>query len=181
MSGDFLYMFTKIRANIFQYFILKASLLYGICYLLYEFILKRFTEFDQFFIRGIINVCIFILDLFGFKTFASKEVNDFQVFGIDGSNGVWIGGPCNGITLMFLFAIFVTAYPGNRKAKLWYLPVGILTVYLINVIRIISLALIAYSYPQYLDFNHTYTFTFIAYSIVFGLWMLWVNKFSSIK
>jgi exosortase family protein XrtF len=117
----------------------------------------------------------------GYKTFASKEVNDFQVFGIDGSNGVWIGGACNGITLMFLFAIFVIAYPGNVKNKLWYVPLGILIVHTINIVRIIALALIAYYDYTYLDFNHTYTFTFLAYSAVFGLWMIWVNKLSGTK
>ncbi len=174
-------MFNKIKANIFQYFIIKASILYAISYFIYEFILKRFTDFDQIFIRKIIIICTFILEHIGFKTFASKEVNDFQVFGIDGSNGVWIGGPCNGITLMFLFGIFIIAYPGNLKAKFWYLPLGLFIVYFINIARIICLALIAFYSPQYLNFNHTYTFTFIAYSIVFFLWMIWVNKLSSIK
>lgn len=171
-------MLDKFKKNKFQLFIIKASVLYGICYFLYEFILKRNTRGDQLFIREIINLCKWLFDLMGYKTFASKEVNDFQVFGIDGSNGVWIGGACNGITLMFLFAIFVIAYPGNIKNKLWYIPLGIVIVHAINILRIIALALIAYYYPQYLDFNHTYTFTFIAYSAVFGLWMLWTNKYA---
>ena len=174
-------MFQKLKNNKFQFFILKASLLYGLCYFLYEFIIKRNTRGDQLFIREIINLCKWIFDLFGYKTFASKEVNDFQVFGIDGSNGVWIGGPCNGINLMFLFAIFVIAYPGNIKNKLWYIPLGILIVHSINILRIVALAFIAFYYPNYLNFNHTYTFTFLAYSAVFGLWMLWVNKFSLTK
>jgi exosortase family protein XrtF len=174
-------MFSKLKKNQFQFFILKASFLYGLCFFLYEFIIKRNTRGDQLFIREIINLCKWILNLLGYKTFASKEVNDFQVFGIDGSNGVWIGGPCNGITLMFLFAIFVIAYPGNIKNKVWYIPLGILIVHSINILRIIVLALIAFYYPQYLDFNHTYTFTFLAYSAVFGLWMLWANKFSKTK
>ncbi|MES2762431.1 MAG: archaeosortase/exosortase family protein [Bacteroidota bacterium] len=174
-------MLAKIKNNKFHFFILKAAFLYGFCYFLYEFIIKRNTRGDQLFIREIINICKWIFDLLGYKTFASKEVNDFQVFGIDGSNGVWIGGPCNGITLMFLFAIFVIAYPGNVKNKSWYLPLGILIVHTINILRIIALALIAKYNYTYLDFNHTYTFTFIAYSAVFGLWMLWVNKFSGTK
>lgn len=172
-------MLQKLKQNKFQYFILKASLLYGSCYFLYEFILKRITKGDQLFIRQIINLCQWILEQMGYKTFASRDVNDMQVFGIDGSNGVWIGGPCNGITLMFLFAIFVIAYPGNIKNKLWYVPLGIVIVHTINIIRIIALALIANYNYEYLDFNHTYTFTFLAYSAVFGLWMLWVNKFSN--
>lgn len=174
-------MFKKIKLNTFHYFIIKAALLYGSCYFIYEFIVKRFTRGDQLFIREIINICQWIINKMGYKTFASRDVNDFQVFGIDGSNGVWIGGPCNGITLMFLFAIFVIAYPGNLKNKLWYIPLGILIVHLINIIRIIALSFIAYYDYTYLDFNHTYTFTFIAYSVVFALWMLWVNKFSKTK
>ena len=174
-------MYRNLKSNSLQYFIVKAAFLYTSCYLIYEFVIKRYTNLDQIFIRFILNCCKGILDLFGYKTFASKEVNDFQVFGIDGSSGVWIGGPCNGLTLMFLFAIFVIAYPGNPKAKLWYLPSGILIVYLINVIRIVALAMIAYYAPEYLHFNHTYTFTFIAYSAVFGLWMLWVKKISNLN
>jgi exosortase family protein XrtF len=174
-------MFNKIRNNKFHFFILKAGVLYALCYFLYEFIVKRNTRGDQLFIREIINLCKWIFDIMGYKTFASKEVNDFQVFGIDGSNGVWIGGPCNGITLMFLFTIFVIAYPGNFKNKLWYIPLGILIVHTINIARIIGLALIAKYDYTYLDFNHTYTFTFLAYSAVFGLWMIWVNKLSGTK
>lgn len=174
-------MLSKILKNKFQFFILKAASLYSLCYLVYEFFIKRYTLVDQLFIRKIINLCSWLLESFGYKTFASRETNDFQVFGIDGSQGVWVGGGCNGITLMFLFAIFVIAYPGNTKNKLWYLPLGILLVHSVNIIRIIALAMIAYYAPEYLNFNHTYTFTFVAYSIVFGLWMLWVNKFSETK
>ena len=167
--------------NTFHKFLLKAGLLYLFFYFFYELILKKYTSFDQYFIRVIINACELILSFLNYKTFSSREINDFQVFGIDGSNGVWIGGPCNGITLMFLFAIFIIAYPGNLKHKLWYLPIGIILVYSLNLFRIVSLSLISYYKPSYLEFNHTYTFTFIAYSFVFFLWMVWVNKFSKEK
>ncbi len=171
-------MFAKIKKHSFQSFIINSSVLYTLCYLGYEFGIKKYTKIDQLLIRKIIFFCQFILNSVGYKTFSSKETDDIQVFGIDGSNGVWIGGPCNGITLMFLFAIFVFVYPGNHKHKIWFIPLGILFVHFINVLRIIALALIANYYPQYLNFNHTYTFTFLVYTIVFGLWMLWVNKFS---
>lgn len=171
-------MVTFKTLNSFHKFLLKAVVLYSFCYFFYELILKTYTRFDQYFIRLIIDTCERILSFLNYKTFSSKEINDFQVFGIDGSNGVWIGGPCNGITLMFLFAIFIIAYPGNFKHKLWYLPIGIILVYSLNLFRIVSLSIIAYYKPSYLEFNHTYTFTFIAYSFVFSLWMLWVNKFS---
>lgn len=177
--AGFFNMLTTLRQNKFALFLLKAGGLYLLCYILYEFVVKRYTLLDEHFIRMIINQCIFLFELLGYKTFASKDINDVQVFGIDGSNGVWIGGPCNGITLLFLFAVFVVAYPGPKKTKLWYIPLGMLLVHIVNLIRIISLAMISYYAPEYLDFNHTYTFTFLAYSFVFGLWMLWVNRYSS--
>jgi len=171
-------MFEKLKNNKFHLFFVKSAILYCFCYVFYEFLVKNYTRGDQLFVRKIIEICQSILSLIGYKTFASKEINDYQVFGIDGSNGVWIGGGCNGITLMFLFAIFVFAYPGSKKNKIWYIPLGVLIVYAINIFRILALALIAHYNPAYLEFNHTYTFTIIAYSIVFGLWILWVNKFS---
>lgn len=174
-------MLQVIRQNKFVTFLLKAGVLYTAAYLLYEFVLKKYTLVDEKFIRFIINVCVGIFNILGYKTFESREVDDVQVFGIDGSNGVWIGGPCNGITLMCLFAVFVIAYPGSVKNKLWYVPLGIVLVFLINIIRIVALALIAYYAPQYLNFNHTYTFTFLAYSFVFMLWMIWVNRLSSTR
>lgn len=174
-------MLSKIRQNKFYFFILKALALYSLCYFLYEFVIKKYTKLDQLFVRKIINLCSWILEQFGYKTFASRDVDDMQVMGIDGSNGVWIGGPCNGITLMFLFAVFVIAYPGSIKNKLWYIPLGIIAVHALNIIRIVGLAIIALHDPYSLDFNHTYTFTFIAYSFVFMLWMIWVNKLSETK
>ena len=160
-------------------FLIKAMFLYLACFLIHEHIIKKHTQLDQQFIRFIINGCVAFLGAFGYKTFESKEVDDFQVFGIDGSNGVWIGGPCNGLTLIFLFAVFVIAYPGPIKQKLWFIPLGALIIHLSNSIRIISLSLIALYNPKSLEFNHTYTFTFIVYGIVFSLWMQWVNKFSN--
>jgi len=74
--------------------------------------------------------------------------------------------------------VFVLAYPGHQKNKLWFVPLGILLIHILNIIRVISLAIIAYYSPYSLSFNHTYTFTFFVYAFIFLLWMVWVNKFA---
>jgi len=43
------------------------------------------------------------------------------------------------------------------------------------VLRVVALITINYYAPQYIEFNHTYTFTILVYSIIFLLWMWWVN------
>jgi len=171
-----------IKQNAFVRFILIAGALYLVLFLIYQFIVKKYTYYDQDFIGGIIRAANVILKLMGYKTYTILQDIDFQVIGIDGSNGVWIGSNCNAITLFTLFSVFIIAYPGYQKGKLWYIPAGILCIHILNILRVVALVLIAYYLPPgYLTFNHTYTFTFIVYAFIFLLWMIWINKFSNKK
>jgi exosortase family protein XrtF len=169
------------KQNAFVRFITIAGILYVILYLIYQFVVKRYTYYDQAFIGQIIRAADVVLRAVGYKTFMVLQDRDFQVIGIDGSNGVWVGSNCNALTLFALFSVFVIAYPGHQKAKLWFIPAGMIAIHLLNILRVVALALIANYYPSRLDFNHTYTFTFLIYAFIFGLWMLWINKFADIK
>jgi exosortase family protein XrtF len=169
------------KQNAFVKFIFTAGFLYLALYFIYQFVIRRYTFYDQKFIGSIIHVVHFFLESIGYKTFMILQDRDYQVIGIDGSNGVWIGSNCNAITLFSLFSVFIIAYPGKTKNKLWFIPLGIITIHILNIFRVVALVLIANYYPQFLNFNHTYTFTFLIYSFIFLLWMIWVNKFSSRK
>lgn len=171
-------MLAALKQNRFLKFLVVSSVIYLGLYLFFEFFIKKHTTIDQSFIAIIINSSDVVLKLFGYDTFKTISDTDYQVLGIDGSDGVWIGSSCNAITLFFLFAVFVAAYPGHQKSKLWFIPLGLLLIHILNIIRVIVLALIAFYNKDYLDFNHTYTFTFIIYGFIFFLWMTWVNKFS---
>lgn len=171
-------MLTALKQNRLLKFLAVSSLVYLGLYLFFEFYIKKHTFIDQHFIALIINSSDVVLRWFGYDTFKTISDTDYQVLGIDGSDGVWIGSSCNAITLFFLFAVFIAAYPGHQKSKLWYIPLGILLIHVLNIIRVVILALIAFYNPLYLDFNHTYTFTFIIYGFIFLLWMTWVNKYS---
>src|SRR6187399_1748754 len=81
-------MKASITSNAFVRFILSAGLLYLVLYLIYQFIVKRYTYYDQKFVGGIIETVESILHLIGYKTFKVLQDHDMQVIGIDGSNGV---------------------------------------------------------------------------------------------
>ncbi len=172
-------MLTALKQNRFLKFLFLSSLTYTILYFFYEFVIKKYTNLDQAFIRVIINWSDALLHLLGYKTFKVLGDTEFQSVGIDGSEGVWVGAACNAVTLFFLFAVFILAYPGHQKSKLWYVPLGIFTIHVINILRVMALALIAFYHPNWLDFNHTYTFTFLVYGLIFLLWIIWVNKFAN--
>ena len=171
-------MLVALNQNRFLRFLVISSVVYLLLYFIYEFIIKKYTFIDQSFIRVIINSANILLQSLGYRTFTVLGDNEFQSIGIDGSNGVWIGAACNASTLFFLFTVYVLAYPGHQKSKIWFVPLGILSIHVLNVLRVSALAIIAFYKPDYLDFNHTYTFTFLVYGYIFFLWMLWSNKFA---
>src|ERR1700751_3591382 len=156
-------------------FFVFAFILYLSWYLLYEFVVKPYTLIDEKLITLIIANAAFILKLFGLTVYQRLEDKDVQLIGIDGSHPIWVGSPCNALTLFMFFALFVIAFPGSVKKKLWFIPLGIVIIHFANVLRIIALAGINYVAPQYIEFNHTYTFTLFVYGIIFLLWMWWVK------
>ncbi len=171
-------MIKSLRHNAFLKFLIYSGLTYLLFYLIHQFLIKRHTFYDQRFIGFIIQGADQLLHLLNFKTFLVLQDIDYQVIGIDGSNGVWIGSNCNAISLFILFSVFIAWYPGYQKGKLWFIPLGIVSIHILNIVRIVCLTIIAKFYPDYLDFNHTYTFTFFIYGYIFLLWVWWVNKFA---
>jgi len=172
-------MLATIKQNKFLRFLITASFIYLVLYLLYQFFIKKYTFLDEAFIRIIIHSADVILQTMGYDTFTVLDNTDFQTIGIDGANGVWIGSACNSITLFFLFAVFVIAYPGHQQSKWWFVLIGILSIHILNLLRVVALAIIQLNSPEWLGFNHTYTFTIIIYGYIFLLWMIWVNKYSA--
>ena len=101
-----------------------------------------------------------------------------RIIGITGTPGLFIGDSCNGISLFALFSIFILAFPGKIISKIIFIPAGILHIHFLNVGRVVILAIIETHSYEWTEFNHTYTFTLIIYGSIFGMWLLWINKFS---
>lgn len=174
-------MLQKIKDNKVLLFLLKALGLYILWYLLYELWLDPLDTLDKPVINNLVFVSGWLLKSIGFHLIEEPHIDIIRTIGIDGTNGIWIGDPCNGVVLFALFTGFVMAYPGSVKKKLWFIPLGLVTIHLLNIFRIIGLCMIVLYAPEFLEINHTYTFTILVYSYVFFLWMLWANRLSGNK
>ncbi|MGZ3822184.1 MAG: exosortase X, partial [Mucilaginibacter sp.] len=168
-------MFSFNFNNKITRFLVLAAALYVSWYVLYELVIKPFTNIDELLVGFIINNAAFVLKIMGFVIYQNREDQDLQLLGVDGAHPVWIGAPCNALTLFAFFTFFVIAFPGNNKNKWWFILLGIVIIHVANILRVMGLVLINYYAPQYLEFNHTYTFTIIVYSLIFALWMKWVT------
>lgn len=125
----------------------------------------------------------FLLSLFNFET--STEIQGdmiiTKILDYPYNHGVWIGEPCNGIKVFGLFSIFVIAFKGRIINKMWFIPIGIFFLHIINVIRVALLTYISAVNPFILEFNHNITFQIIVYFSMLGLWFWWIKKFSNIN
>lgn len=157
------------------YFFLKSLALYLAWYFLYEEWWQEDGSLDNFLINHLVYVTDFCLQTLGYTTFTYADA-----VGVDGTHGVLIGVPCNGLSLFALFAGFIIAFPGRRTNKLWFIPLGMVVVHVLNIIRLVGLALIVLYRPDSLAFNHKYTFTIFVYGCIFLLWMLWVKYFAQL-
>jgi exosortase family protein XrtF len=161
-------------------FLLLFIFLYTAWYLLYELYLNPKGGMDRFVINSSVWASEHVLKLIGYVTFTTHS-ETIRTVGIDGTTGLWIGDPCDGLTLFALFTAFILSFPGPWKHKVWFIPCGVLAIFMINVLRIAGLCMVVKYKPALLDLNHDYVFKILVYAFIFGLWMLWVNRFSSIR
>lgn len=157
-------------------FILKSIVAYLLWFFIYEQWLAKVGWVDDFIIDNLIYFSGFLVELFNYDYFIYDHV-----IGIDGSHGVYIGVPCNGLDLIALFAGFIIIFKGSWKVKLWYVPLGVLLIHVLNILRVFFLILIEKYNPEALEFNHKYTFTVLLYLFVFFGWMFWVKKYAEPK
>ncbi len=107
---------------------------------------------------------------------ATTDAQQPRLLVLNGQPSVIVGAPCDGLVLYALLAGFVLAYPGPARRRLWFIPLGILALWLLNIVRIIALALNHRYSPETFEFDHHYAFNALAYAALSGLWLLWTRQ-----
>ncbi|MBZ4036253.1 exosortase family protein XrtF [Flavobacterium sp. 17A] len=85
---------------------------------------------------------------------------------------------CNAVSVMILFVSFVAAFSGKISKTILFIVFGIVTIYILNVIRIAALVVLLYFFPAKSKFLHDIFFPLMIYGYVFLLWVFWINRFS---
>ena len=122
-----------------------------------------------------------LLRLFGWSTDVAYRQGNCLARLIMDRGAVCVGTGCSGLELFLLFAAFIVLIRGNRKKKAAFILTGLIIILILNIFRIIGLALINNLHPEYLQFNHKYTFVIIMYVVIFLLWVYWVHKLNTGK
>lgn len=168
-----------VRRDPILRFFLTAGLLYLGWYLLYDLWLHPAGHLDRAVIDNLIVLSGAILEGLG-HTLIPEPANaeNIRTIGVQGGHLLWIGDPCNGVGLFAVYLIFLVAYPGPWRHKLWFGALGLLSIHLINALRIVVLCIVVTIDYELLNFNHDYTFYVLVYGWVFLLWAIWVKRFA---
>ena len=155
-------------------FLLVAVAMYLAWFFGYEQWLAHDGRLDAALCQHIARSSVAVLRALGFPAALDARIPTLVLMA--GEQSVVVGVPCNGLVLYALFAGFVLAFPGPWAHKAWFIPAGIALIWLLNVGRVAALAINHHYAHQTVDFNHHYTFTFVVYACIFGLWMLWARR-----
>lgn len=151
-------------------FIATALGIFIVWYIIYEKWLLPDGRLDEWLSLNIIGVSAGIIKSLGFDVYTIN-----RIVGIGENSGVEVVDGCNGISAIGLFLGFIIAFPGPWKSRLSFSILGIGVIYIVNVIRIVTLTITKVKWPAFFNFTHDYSTTGIFYIVIFVLWMVWVN------
>jgi exosortase family protein XrtF len=163
-----------------QSFILIALARYLSWFMFYNLWLEKDGRLDEWLTEETARASSLVLRGLGYDSSHQKLQGSSAILK-DGHTVLKIAHVCNGLVLYVLFTGFVISFPGRWQQKLWFILAGMVAIFVINVLRAAVLTLIKVYAPDALDFNHRYTFLIIMYGAIFGLWMLWVQRFSPLS
>lgn len=151
-------------------FVLKALGIFIIWYIVYELWLLPKGDLDEWLSLNIVAVSDGIIRLFGYETWTMH-----RIIGIGENAGIMMVDGCTGISAIGLFLGFILAYPGNWQKRISFSLFGIGVIYLVNIVRIVILAITQEEWMEFFDFMHDYSTTAIFYIVIFILWVIWTN------
>jgi exosortase/archaeosortase family protein len=88
-----------------------------------------------------------------------------------------IGEGCSGVKQITQVLVLFLLYPGPWKHKAWFIPASMLIIHFTNVLRITLLGLATDLNLSGIHFIHNQILRVFFYLVIFGLWLLWEEKF----
>lgn len=88
---------------------------------------------------------------------------------------------CTGFKQAYIFTVIMAFYYGPWRRKLWYIPAGLVIVYLYNIFRITAIIALIENNPKNFEFLHEGFFKYLYYGVIFLMWVLWEEKIRKVK
>jgi exosortase family protein XrtF len=163
-------------------FVIVFVVLYLALNVLYGFWIRSYGNYPDPVTEIVTNQTSTILNLLGEETTTTPKPGTASVtilVGMRSALNVYEG--CNGINVMIVFVAFIFAFGGKVKSMAWFIPLGIVLIYVANLGRVTGLYFIAEYWKEYFYYVHKYAFTAFIYVFVLILWWWWIEKISDLS
>lgn len=88
---------------------------------------------------------------------------------------------CTGLKQSFIWFVIMLTARGDRKKKLWFIPLGFVCIYLFNLLRVTAITMIMEHHHELFELFHSYVFKYLFYFMLFMLWVWWTEKIGNPK
>lgn len=103
--------------------------------------------------------------------------NPYCNFYLENQYTTIINEGCNAISVMIIFIAFIVAFSTKITTTIWYILVGLILLFVMNITRIAIINWIVRYMPEYAKMAHDYLFPAIIYGTIVVLWIVWVKYF----
>lgn len=92
------------------------------------------------------------------------------------SGGMEVISECSGVYVAILFSAGVLAFPAAWSVKLKGVLLGVLAIFAINILRLVTLGAIIARKREWLPLFHEYLWQVLFILVVAGLYLLWIER-----
>jgi exosortase/archaeosortase family protein len=164
-------------------FVIKIILIYAGWKAAFAFVLhgntplaapwERFVNFLGYEYAGVTSA---ILNVFGEHSVHWNTAIYFP----STNKAVYVVEHCLAIPATLIFVSAILMYRGSWKNKLWFIPMGILAICVINLIRLVLLSITFQHFTyRFYQINHSIVYVVITYALIMGLIIWWMRKFGT--
>ena len=158
----------RIKKNPFSGFLIKAFFFYIIWQLVYDLLIYPDGRLDDFLALTTVFFSKNILNALGWAVYTHE-----RLIWIEGTQGLEIVNGCNALKLMVLYSGFIICLGNGLGEKLKFLTFGIVTIYMLNTIRIVLFNLVILYFKDYWNIIHEFSPFIFFYPFILWVWYRW--------
>lgn len=161
-------MASKVVKDSLIQFLAKLFTFFLIWQTIYDLYLSSNGALDNFLSLSVVYLSKFTLSSLGWDIYSSD-----RLLYINGYKSVEILNGCNALNLMILFSSFIICLEGKLLKKFQFLIMGIIIIYVLNILRIISFSLATVYFQEYWSIFHEISPFIFFYPVILWLWYKW--------
>ena len=140
--------------------------------------LTRYANFPYWFTVVVTKCSKFLLEVCGYAVYQLDAAN----VTIKGARGVTLAWGCLGIGALSLWMAFIIAHRTTIKYKLRWIIIGVVLIFIVNILRIDMIALSNYYHWQYFQhFNAHTSFDLLTYLVILIMMLVFVLNYNKKK